>query len=66
MELRPITSRVCSTRIRDRCRGADQDPGVRTSDLYVVKVTQRAQGGIRDDLAYTDPVFTTDIAIPVP
>jgi hypothetical protein len=40
---------------------------IRPSDLYVVKVTQHAEGsGITDDLAYTDPVFNTGVTIPAP
>jgi hypothetical protein len=40
---------------------------IRTSDLYVLKITQHAAAsGITDDLAYTDPVFNTGATIPAP
>ena len=40
---------------------------IRTSDLYIVKITQHAAAsGISDDLAYTDPVFNTGATIPAP
>jgi hypothetical protein len=40
---------------------------IRTADLYVVKITQHAEGnGITDDLAYTDPAFNTGATIPAP
>jgi hypothetical protein len=40
---------------------------MRTADLYVVKITQHAEGnGITDDLAYTDPAFNTGATIPAP
>jgi hypothetical protein len=40
---------------------------IRASDLYVVKITQHAEGnGFSDDLAYTDPVFNTGVTIPAP
>jgi hypothetical protein len=40
---------------------------IRTSDLYIVKITQHAAGsGVSDDLAYADPVFNTGATIPAP
>jgi hypothetical protein len=43
------------------------DYWLRVSDLYIVKIMQRAAAsGITDDLAYTDPVFNAGATIPAP
>jgi hypothetical protein len=40
---------------------------IRTSDLYVVKITQHAEAsGVSDDLAHTHPAFNTGATLPAP
>jgi len=43
------------------------DLWIRTSDLYVVKITQHLEAsGVTADVAYTDPNFNTGATVPAP
>jgi hypothetical protein len=43
------------------------DYWIRTSDLYIVRITQHVEAsGITDDITYADPAFNTGTTVPAP